>query len=206
MKHIVCIGPGRIGEAVIPCLQANGFTVQVLSRQDYGDFCEGTFSSEAAIAKVTACDAVIFFAGLFELHADEARMLQANCTAIVRLAEAFHARFPQTQMVTFLDSRIHRARETQPVAVQAYLKAKQALATWTLEQAVTWGQATGARMNAIAPGPVLPPPDKAHSEKAGACLTVRPTPMDIARALLFLLETPSVTGQILYVAAGQQLL
>ena len=206
MKHIVCVGPGRIGEAVIPWLQEKGYAVTILSRQDYGDFCDGSFTPETAVATVTACDAVLFFAGLFELHAEEARMFQANCGAIVQLADAFHRRFPQAQMITFLDSRIQREVRTQPPAVQAYLKAKQALAAWTLEHAVMWGRETGMRMNAIAPGPVLPPPNKAHSEKAGDCLTVRPTPADIARALAFLLETPSITGQILYVAAGQQLL
>jgi NAD(P)-dependent dehydrogenase (short-subunit alcohol dehydrogenase family) len=90
--------------------------------------------------------------------------------------------------------------------VRAYLKSKQALAQWTLEKAVEWGRATGARVNAIAPGPVLPPPNKTYSEKAGDCLTPRPTPADIAAALQFLLATPSITGQILYVSAGQQLL
>jgi NAD(P)-dependent dehydrogenase (short-subunit alcohol dehydrogenase family) len=77
---------------------------------------------------------------------------------------------------------------------------------WTLDMAVQWGRESGARVNAIAPGPVLPPPNKAHAEKAGDCLTPRPSPVDVAAALKFLLETPSVTGQILYVAAGQQLL
>lgn len=206
MKHIVCVGPGRIGEAVMPWLQEKGYAVTRLSRQDYGDFCDGRFAPEAAVETVTACDAVLFFAGLFELHAEEARMFQANCGAIMQLAEAFHRRFPQAQMITFLDSRIQREVSAQPPAVQAYLKAKQALATWTLDHALMWGRETGMRMNAIAPGPVLPPPNKTHSEKAGDCLTVRPTPADIARAITFLLETPSITGQILYVAAGQQLL
>ena len=206
MKRLVFVGPGRIGEAVRASFESEDYTITVLSRREYGDFLSPTFAPEAAVATLTACDAVIFFAGLFELNAPEARMEQANCGAIRRLAEAIHARFPQAQVITFLDARIHRTLESLPEAVRAYVKSKQALARWTLEAASDWGKSMGTRVNAIAPGPVLPPPNKQHSEKAGDCLTPRPTPADIAAALKFLLHTPSVTGQVLYVAAGQQLL
>jgi NAD(P)-dependent dehydrogenase (short-subunit alcohol dehydrogenase family) len=206
MKHLVFVGPGRIGSAVQPYFDAEQFKITVLSRREYGDFLSADYAPEAAVQLLEACDAVICFAGLFELNAPAARMRQANCDAITRLAEAVHRRFPCAQVITFLDARIHRALAALPEAVRAYVQSKQALAQWTLERAQTWGRETGARVNAIAPGPVLPPPNRQHSEKAGDCLTPRPTPADIATALTFLLETPSVTGQILYVAAGQQLL
>ncbi|MBQ9694436.1 MAG: SDR family oxidoreductase [Kiritimatiellae bacterium] len=204
--HLVVIGPGRIGEGLLPVLQTNSETVTVLSRRDYGDFLAETFAPEKAVASLTACDAVIYCAGLFELNAAEERMLQANCKAITQLADAIHVRFPKAHHITFLDARFDRPLASQPFAIQSYLKSKQALAVWTLTVAKQWGLETGARVNAIAPGPVLPPPDKAHSEKAGTCLTPRPSVKDIVQALTFLLQTPSVTGQILYVAAGQQLL
>ncbi len=206
MKTLVFVGPGRIGEAVRTSFDPKDFQITVLSRREYGDFLSPDYTPEAAVETLTACDALICFAGLFELNASAERMRQANDTAIRRIAEATHRRFPTAHIITFLDTRIHRALETVPEPVRAYLKSKQALAQWTLEKAVEWGRATGARVNAIAPGPVLPPPNKTHSEKAGDCLTPRPTPADIAAALQFLLATPSITGQILYVSAGQQLL
>ena len=46
----------------------------------------------------------------------------------------------------------------------------------------------------------------AHSEKAGECLTPRPTLADLHACVSLLLSVPSITGQILYPAAGQQLL
>ena len=49
-------------------------------------------------------------------------------------------------------------------------------------------------------------PDPAHSEKAGECLTPRPTLADLHACLTLLLAVPSLTGQTLYPAAGQQLL
>lgn len=206
MKQLVFVGPGRIGVAVRDCFAPKDYAITVLSRETYGDFLSEDYAPEAAVATLSACDVLICFAGLFELQATDERMQQANARAIQQLAEAVHARFPKAHVITFLDARINRAPETLPEAVRAYVKSKQSLAQWTLEAAKTWGASTGARVNAIAPGPVLPPPNKAHSEKAGACLTPRPSPEDIAAGLKFLIETPSITGQILYIAAGQQLL
>ena len=204
--EIVLVGPGRIGEALEARLRVQGHGVQILSRRAYGDFLAPAYDPAPAVSRVAACDAVLLLAGRFELNGREEALAQTNVTGPLRVAEALHARFPQAQTVAFLDSRIRRPLAVVPPEVRAYLAAKKRLANWVLGAAKAWGRATGARVNAIAPGPVLPPPDQAHREKGGACLTPRPTIEDIARAVQFLLETPSVTGQILYVAAGQQLL
>ncbi len=204
--NIVLVGPGRIGAGLLPCLRQDGHTVTVCSRETYGDFLMPTFDATASIAALDTCDAALLLAGYFELNANEEAMGQINATAPIRFAEAIHARFPHAHIITFLDARIQRAEDEIPSPVRAYLNSKKRLARWTLQAAKAWGRTTGARVNAIAPGPVLPPPNKLHSEKAGECLTPRPTLQDIHRAVDFLLRTPSVTGQILYVAAGQQLL
>ncbi len=204
--HLLLVGPGRIGAALRPLLQAAGHTVTVRTRASYGDFLLPSFHPEAVVDQVEDCDAALLLAGLFELHADEVRMRQANAIAPLRLAEAIHQRFPQAQMIAFLDARIGRPIATLSPAIQPYMEAKNQLAQWVTTTARLWGRASGTRVNAIAPGPVLPPPNKAHSEKAGECLTPRPTLQDLFNAVDFLLKTPSVTGQILYVAAGQQVL
>ena len=204
--NLLLIGPGRIGAALAPALTTAGHTVRVLTRQDYGDFLQPTYDPAPAIASIEACDAVILLAGAFALNANREAMGQANATGPLRIAEALHRRFPQAQIIAFLDARIRRPEEALPPEVRAYVAAKRRLAGWVLGAAKAWGAATGARVNGIAPGPVMPPPDRRHSEKAGRCLTPRPTISDLLAALRFLLETPSVTGQILYVDAGQHLL
>jgi NAD(P)-dependent dehydrogenase (short-subunit alcohol dehydrogenase family) len=204
--HLLVVGPGRIGEALALRLQQDGHHLTIRSREAYGDFFAPTYDPSAAVAGIERCDAVLLCAGLFELNASLERMVQANHTALVRIAEAIHARFPQAHVISFLDARIRRPPAGVPAALHAYMTSKRIHGQWTLATAKVWGETTGCRVNAIAPGPVLPPPDKHHSEKAGTCLTPRPTVEDLYRAVDFLLKTPSVTGQILYVDAGQHLL
>ncbi|MGQ0644705.1 MAG: SDR family NAD(P)-dependent oxidoreductase [Elusimicrobiota bacterium] len=64
-------------------------------------------------------------------------------------------------------------------------------------------------VNAVAPGPILPPDDMSEDEKAEV---VRATPLrrwggaeEIAKAVLFLLETDFVTGECLRVDGGRHL-
>ena len=65
------------------------------------------------------------------------------------------------------------------------------------------------RVNAIAPGTVLPPPDmkKAELERLRAQLPLKKigTPEDIVKAVLYLDEAPFVTGQILCVDGGRSI-
>lgn len=204
--HLLVVGPGRIGQALAQRLQQDGHHLTIRSREAYGDFFAPTYDPGEAFSSIEACDAILLCAGLFELHASLERMVQANHTALVRMAEAIHARFPKAHIISFLDARIHRPQHLLPEAVHAYMASKRLHGQWTLAAAKTWGAETGCRVNAIAPGPVLPPPDKKNSEKAGTCLTPRPTTEDIYQAVDFLLKTPSITGQIIYVDAGQHLL
>lgn len=203
--RLALFGPGRIGAALFPLLARNGHDVVLLTRAAYGDFLSPSFAPEMAVQDLQ-CDATLILPGRFELNAVPSRMLQANATGPIRLAEALHAHLPHAHIIAFLDARVDWPEAALPPAVRAYVASKRALADWVRHAALTWGRATGTRVNAIAPGPVLPPPDKAHREKAGECLTPRPTLNDLYAAIDFLLRTPSVTGQTLYVAAGQQIL
>lgn len=203
--RIALFGPGRIGAALFPLLERDGHEVILLSRKDYGDFLSDDFAPESALDGVT-CDAALILPGLFELNAAPERMLQANAKGPIRLAEALHRTQPKAHLILFLDARVHWAEAALPATIHAYMAAKCALAEWVERTAVVWGRSTGTRLNAIAPGPVLPPPHREHSEKAGECLTPRPTLADLHAAVSFLLTTPSVTGQTVFVSAGQHLL
>jgi NAD(P)-dependent dehydrogenase (short-subunit alcohol dehydrogenase family) len=78
-------------------------------------------------------------------------------------------------------------------------------ATRTLAQAL----APRIRVNAVGPGPTLvsihQTPEDFAAEAAGVLLERRATPEEIARAVLYLVDAPSVTGQMIAVDAGQHL-
>ncbi len=65
------------------------------------------------------------------------------------------------------------------------------------------------QVNAIAPGAILPPPDQdtSYLEKRAEQIPLRRagSPNDICEALLYLLRSNFVTGEILTVAGGEQL-
>ena len=89
----------------------------------------------------------------------------------------------------------------------SYTLSKSALwaATRTLAQAL----APRIRVNAIGPGPTFPNARDGEAgllrEVAGLPLKRRVDPADFGRAIRFLVETPSVTGQMLALDSGQHL-
>lgn len=89
-----------------------------------------------------------------------------------------------------------------------YLLSKKGLRDFTRNAALEL--APWMQVNAVAPGAVLPPPGKgvaAIRDLAGRTpLKHRCTPADVARAVVFLLESDAITGQTLFVDSGQHLL
>ena len=88
-----------------------------------------------------------------------------------------------------------------------YHLSKQALYHFTLLAARSL--APKIRVNAIAPGPVLPPPGKdmeylANVAKNSPIGVVSP-PSSLARGLDYLLSSPTVTGQVMYIDSGTHL-
>ena len=103
-------------------------------------------------------------------------------------------------VVNLLDQRIARPNTGN----MAYLLSKKGMEAFTLSAALEL--APLLRINGVAPGAVLTPEMPAGSEPSGGFpLGRRPLPGEIAEAVLFLLQAPSITGQILYVDGGQHL-
>ncbi len=90
----------------------------------------------------------------------------------------------------------------------SYALSKKALAEAT--RAAALQLAPRIRVNGIAPGPVLPPPELPHSTMEK---TLRSVPLgkpvsldDLCAGAVFLAENESMTGTILYIDGGQSLL
>ena len=124
-----------------------------------------------------------------------ARLLAGQVDAVHPGAKA-----PVAGIVNLLDQRIaHPCAGCLP-----YLVSKQALAAFTTSAALEL--APRLTVNAVAPGAALAPVATAGREAAGfAPLGQSCTPEQIAAAVVFLLSSPSITGQILYVDGGQHL-
>lgn len=130
---------------------------------------------------------------------DPVRLREVNVEAPLDLARRVAAQAGGGCVVQMLDSRIARAG---PDRFPAYAASKRDLAESVLRLAREWAPHT--RVNGVAPGPVLMPEDV--REAAGELpLGRRPTPEDVARAVAFLAENDSITGQILFVDGGQHL-
>lgn len=106
-------------------------------------------------------------------------------------------------VINIIDQRVWRLNPN----FFTYTLSKSAL--WTATQTMAQGLAPRVRVNAIGPGPTLQnvrqSEDHFAEQVARLPLGTGPTPGEIARAVRFLLETPSMTGQMLALDGGQHL-
>ena len=132
------------------------------------------------------------------------RTFDVNLAAPLFLAQAFAAQAPAgSSIVNVLDQRVFKPTPR----FLSYGLSKSALhaATTMLAQAL----APKVRVNAVAPGPVLPSPRQSEAQFAAqaASLPLKrdPSPEEIAAAVLYLAGAASVTGVTIAVDGGQHL-
>lgn len=132
--------------------------------------------------------------------------LDVNLRAPVFLSQAFAKRLPERaigNVINLIDQKIWRLNPDN----FSYTIAKSAL--WTATQTLAQALAPRIRVNAIAPGPVLPARGQTNEEFAEACratlLQRVVSTDDVKGAVRFLLDTPSITGQMIALDAGQHL-
>jgi NAD(P)-dependent dehydrogenase (short-subunit alcohol dehydrogenase family) len=129
-----------------------------------------------------------------------------NLRAPVLLAQAFAAALPGDSKGLIVNIVDQRVLNPDPEFF-SYALSKSGLfyATRTLAQ----GLAPRIRVNAIGPGPTLASihqtPKDFEREAAGALLGHAVSPDEIADALAYLIDAPSVTGQMIAVDSGQHL-
>jgi NAD(P)-dependent dehydrogenase (short-subunit alcohol dehydrogenase family) len=134
------------------------------------------------------------------------RHMDVNLRAPILLSQAFAAALPADRtgvIINMLDQRVLRPNPQ----FFSYSLSKAGLwsATKTLAQAL----APRIRVNGVGPGPTLASihqSDADFAAEAGAVpLGHGATPMEIAAAALYLIDAPSVTGQMIAVDGGQHL-
>ncbi len=232
---LVTGGALRIGRAIVRALAAAGYGVVVhyrSSAKPAAELCldlraagapawrvRGDLGTEAgcravvdeALAKAGRLDVLVNNAAVFEkrplARVDEAALrgdFATNLFAPVLLARRFARAAGRGAIVNLLDRRV---AGHDPACVP-YLLSKKALAAFT--QSAALALAPRFTVNAVAPGPVLPPPGRPErylKDRAGRIPLGRTVaPEEIARAVVFLLECRGTTGQILFVDGGQHLL
>lgn len=134
------------------------------------------------------------------------RQHAVNLRAPLLLAKAFATHLPADRkgvIVNIIDQRVWRL--TPEFFSYTIAKAGLYAATQTLAQAL----APRIRVNAIGPGPVLASihqtPEAFHEEVAATPLGRATPPEEIAAAVRFILDAPSMTGQMIALDAGQHL-
>jgi NAD(P)-dependent dehydrogenase (short-subunit alcohol dehydrogenase family) len=132
--------------------------------------------------------------------------LDVNLRAPVFLAQAFAKTLPENasgSIINMIDQRVWRLTPE----FLSYTIAKSAL--WTATRMLAQALAPRIRVNALGPGPVLPNRWQSKVEFEREC---RATPLghgvtegEVCAAIRFLLDAPSITGQMIALDGGQHL-
>jgi NAD(P)-dependent dehydrogenase (short-subunit alcohol dehydrogenase family) len=132
--------------------------------------------------------------------------LDVNLRAPIFLTQAFARTLPEGvegNVINLIDQKVLRLNPDY----FSYTVAKAAL--WTATQMMAQALAPRVRVNAIAPGPVLKSEGQGEADferEYRSTLLGRPvSPEEVPAAVRVFLETPSITGQMIALDAGQHL-
>ncbi|MCH8157709.1 MAG: SDR family NAD(P)-dependent oxidoreductase [Nitrospinae bacterium] len=196
-------------EAERPATEVRGRGVRCETYQaDFTNFDASALLIDRVLADFADVELLVNSAANFvqeNLEATSDRTLQdtfnINLTAPFVLMREYKRKVNHGLIVNILDERIQR----HVSAFGAYSVSKAALAHLTQLAAVEWGQTV--RVNGIAPGLILPPDGETDDYLKRNALNV-PTKThgelsDILRGLDYLIDSPFVNGEILFIDGGE---
>lgn len=200
-------------QALAEALTADGHAV-ALFQADLSTPAAGQALVAAVRARFGRLDLLVNNASLFEYDTFETltaerwdRHIATNLTAPVFLIHAFATALGEAEtglVVNLLDQKVLRPNPDY----FSYTAGKLGLAALTpvLAQAL----APKVRVCGLSPGVTLPSGKQTHDDYVRAARAtpsgVSSTPADLARALLFIVDTPAFSGQTLTVDGGESLL
>ena len=205
---LVTGGARRLGKAIAYALRERGWNVLIASRTaslafdlSVPEAPERLFAAAQAAAPELC--AIVNNAALFsqdgEMPPDELARLRAINVDAPRALTALLASHGDGAVVNVLDCR---ALAAPSAADTPYLQSKRDLLAATFEDARRF--AGRVRVNAVAPGPVLPP-ENCHERGGATPLGRHPTPQEVADAVAYLLSAESTTGAVVPVDGGQSI-
>lgn len=134
------------------------------------------------------------------------RHMQVNLRAPFQLTQAFAEQLPgdaNGNVINLIDQRVWNVTPH----FTSYTVSKVAL--WGLTQTLALALAPNIRVNAIGPGPTLPSIHQTEQQFerqwSGLPLPSPVMPDEICRAVRFLLDAPSMTGQMIVLDGGEHL-
>ncbi len=134
---------------------------------------------------------------------DVVHNMRINAWVPFVLTRSFHSMAGCGSVVNMLDTRI----KGYDFKHAAYILSKHVLSVLTAMTAMEY--APDLRINAVAPGLVLPPPEEteAYLDRMKDFLPLKRHggPEDVAEAVLFLLKSEFITGQTIYVDGGRNI-
>jgi len=231
---LVTGGAKRIGRAICQALAAAGVHV-VIHYRDSGQEAQALAGElEAAGVRAHVCQGDLAQPGAAEAVFESARSLAGPIDFLVNSAsifpehtlwdadrEAIHANVDVNAAAPFILGRAFALQAREGAIINlldtmimdndrrhfAYHLSKRMLHTLTRLMAVEF--APKVRVNAVAPGLVLPPAgeDTAYLERLHHSnpLQCHGSPRGVAEAVLFLLRSTFITGQVIFVDGGRHL-
>lgn len=234
---LVTGGARRVGRAIVADLAAHGWAVAIhygtseaeatalageirrgggtaaIVAGDLADIAGVPAIVGAASAAVGPLSLLVNNAAIYEKDVPGAldlerfeRQIAINLSAPVFLAEAFAAQVPHGEegnVVNLLDPRVFRPEPDH----FSYQLSKSALLAATLAMAKAF--APRIRVNAIAPGPVVPSaettPERYASRINQLPLRRAPSLADFGRTVRYFVDNTSVTGEVIALDSGQHL-